>query len=282
MTPSEAIIHIRDLTVEAGGQRVLSIDRLELVSGERVAIIGNSGAGKTTLLRMIKGYVQPTRGSVHVLGEPLPIRDGAKRRTYHRQIGMIHQQFDLIGRESVWQNVCHGRLGYVSLFRSIFGLFEHGDRERCRAAIEEVHLEDKLGRQARSLSGGEMQRVAIARALAQNPTILLADEPVSSLDPTLAEEILSLLVTIDTRHPLTLLMSLHHPGLANRYAERILALKDGSIIWDGPSTELSESKVNEIYGRDWTRGDRNGQPDKEGRKFPGWSGGSQGFAVAGS
>ncbi len=282
MTPSEAIIHIRDLTVEAGGRRVLSIDRLELVSGERVAIIGNSGAGKTTLLRMIKGYVQPTRGSVHVLGESLPIRDGAKRRSYHRQIGMIHQQFDLIGRESVWQNVCHGRLGYVSLLRSIFGLLERADRERCRAAIEEVHLDDKLDRQARSLSGGEMQRVAIARALAQNPTILLADEPVSSLDPTLAEEILSLLVTIDARHPLTLLMSLHHPGLANRYAERILALKDGIIIWDGPSTELSESKVNEIYGRDWTRGARNGQPEEEERKFPDWSGGSQGFAVAGS
>ena len=279
MTSLENIIHIQDLTVEVGGLHILSIDQLSLAKGERVAIIGNSGAGKTTLLRIIKGYIQPPCGKVHVLGESLPISNRAKRRSHHRQIGMIHQQFDLIGRESVWENVCHGRLGYVSFFRSAFGLFEPADLKRCKVAIEEVHLEDKLGRQARSLSGGEMQRAAIARARAQSPTILLADEPVSSLDPALAEEILALLVTIDSRHPLTLLMSLHHPRLAKQYAERIIGLKDGIIIWDGASDELSEAKINEIYGKNWDQENQNSQLEKEEKKLPHWSGGPQDFSV---
>jgi phosphonate transport system ATP-binding protein len=281
MTNPVPIIQLKGVEVHAGGRSILSINRLALFHGERVAFIGNSGAGKTTLLRMIKGHITPSRGDLQVLGETLPIRDRTRRRLFHRQIGMIHQQFDLIGRETVWENVCHGRLGYMPFLRSTFGLLAEEDRQICDHAMQEVHLEGKHGRQARTLSGGEQQRVAIARAMAQDPTLLLADEPVSSLDPALAEDILKLLVSIDDLHPLTLLMSLHHPALARRYAGRIIAMQEGSIIWDGPAKELSDERIRDIYGRDWSRGEGSDHQERKAQGTTGWSQGPQDFAVAG-
>ena len=282
MINSTPIIQMEGVEVEAGRRTILSIDRLELYAGERVAFIGNSGAGKTTLLRMIKGYVTPSCGRVHVLGESLPIRDRARRRLYHRQIGMIHQQFDLIGRESVRQNVYHGRLGYLPPLRSLLGLYTETDRRLCDHVIEETHLEGKQHRQARTLSGGEQQRVAIARAMAQDPSLLLADEPVSSLDPALAEDILDLLVSLDNLHQFTLLMSLHQPDLAKRYAGRVIAMKGGQVIWDGPATNLTKTKVEEFYERNGPRRGENGEPNGAlGHPAP-RPGSTEGHALAGS
>ncbi|MDA0999095.1 MAG: ATP-binding cassette domain-containing protein [bacterium] len=275
MTEKPAI-HLRDVHVQVEEGEILCIDELSIRHGERVAIVGNSGAGKTTLFRMLKGYVVPTAGKVEVLGVLLPLRDRSGIRAHHKKIGMIHQHFDLIGRETVWQNVYHGRLGHIPLYRSFLSMCTEKDQEACERAIQEVDLSDKLEREARSLSGGEQQRVAIARALAQEPDILLADEPVSSLDPVLAESILSLLVSISQTYRLTLLMNLHLPELAKLFAERIIAMKRGSVIWDGTPEELSPEKVHEIYGKAHFPGDRNGQhAAAEKRIFP-WANGYQG------
>lgn len=276
------IIQMKDVAVHAEGRDILSIDRLEIASGERVAFIGNSGSGKTTLMRMLKGYVTPTRGEVTVLGQSLPIPERKKIRQHHRQIGMIHQHFDLIGQETVWQNVYHGRLGYVPLLNSILSRFTEGDREICMQALREVRLEDKMNRYARTLSGGEQQRVAIARTLAQEPTIFLADEPVSSLDPGLSEDILDLLVSVCDTYHLTLLISLHLPELARRYAERIIAMRGGMIIWDGLPEELSGEMIQEIYGRDQVvRGGGNGRFERTNGVHLAWPQEYQGHPVPG-
>ncbi len=243
----EVVIHVENARVEVEGRTILSIEELRVARGERIAVIGNSGSGKTTLMRMLKGYVPCTEGKVVVLGDIFPIRESRKMKAHHRHIGMIHQHFDLIGRETVWQNVYHGRLGYVSLLRSALGICSERDLQICAKAIDEVHLGGKQERFARTLSGGEQQRVAIARALAQEPTILLADEPVSSLDPALAEDILGLILSVCDAYDLTLLMSLHLPELGRRYASRILAMRDGRIVWDGSSDALCGDKIREIY-----------------------------------
>ncbi len=276
------IIQMKDVAVHAEGRDILSIDCLEIAAGERIAFIGNSGSGKTTLMRMLKGYVMPSRGTVSVFGQSLPIPDRKKIRQYHRQIGMIHQHFDLIGRETVWQNVYHGRLGYVPFLNSLFGRFTDVDRRICMQALREVRLEDKLDRCARTLSGGEQQRVAIARTLAQEPTIFLADEPVSSLDPGLSEDILDLLVSVCDAYHLTLLVSLHLPELARRYAKRIIALRGGKIIWDGLPEELSGEMIQEIYGRNGVvRGDGNGRLERTNGVHLAWQHGYQGHPVPG-
>lgn len=281
MSP-EVIIRLEDVAVRGDDRDILSIERLEIARGERVAIIGDSGSGKTTLMRMLKGYITPSRGCVEVLGAPVPLGSRTRMRRYHRQIGMIHQHFDLIGRESVWQNVYHGRLGYVPFLRSFLGRFSQGDREICMQALKEVRLEDKLNRSARTLSGGEQQRVAIARALSQEPTILLADEPVSNLDPALSGDILDLLVEICDAYRLTLLISLHLPELARRYAERIIAMQAGKIVWQGLSEELSEEKIREIYGRGKRNGEGNERLERTNGFHMAWGHGIQGHPVPGS
>ncbi len=281
MSP-EVIIRLKDAVVRRDGQDILSIDSLEITRGERVAFIGNSGSGKTTLMRMLKGYITPTRGHVEVMGAPVPLGNRARMRGYHRQIGMIHQHFDLIGRESVWQNVYHGRLGYVPFLRSFLGRFDKGDREICMRALKEVRLDDKLYRSARTLSGGEQQRVAIARTLSQEPTIFLADEPVSNLDPALSEDILDLFGTICVAYRLTLLISLHLPELARRIADRIIAMKAGEIVGQGLPEELSEEKISEIY----ERGERNGEGydrlERTNEFHMSWGHGAKGHLVPGS
>ena len=279
--PKEVVIQIEDARVEMEGRTILSLDHLEVSRGERVAVIGNSGSGKTTLMRMLKGYVPCQEGKVVVMGDVFPIKDTQKMKTHHRHIGMIHQHFDLIGRETVWQNVYHGRLGYVSLLKSMLGICSQRDLQICAQAIHEVHLEDKQRRFARTLSGGEQQRVAIARALAQEPAILLADEPVSSLDPALSEDIMDLLVSVCDAYELTLIMSLHLPELARKYADRILAMKNGKIMWDGSSDSLSNDRICEIYEFMGTNGVVNGNGTRASRSAFTWPYGWQGQPLPG-
>ncbi len=277
--PREAVIRVENARVTKAGRTILSVDRLEISRGERVAVIGESGSGKTTLMRMLKGYAPCEEGRVVVLGDALPIRERRRMKAHHRRIGMIHQHFDLIGRETVWRNVWHGRLGCVSLLGSALGVRSARDLAVCGRAIREVRLDDKRLRSARTLSGGEQQRVAIARALAQEPTVLLADEPVSSLDPALAEEVLELLLSVCAAHDLTLLMSLHLPALARKYADRILAMRGGEIIWDGSSDSLSDETMDEIYGFTGANGASNGSGAGAGRIAFAWPYGWRGRPV---
>ncbi len=247
------MIHIEYLQVHYHHKApVLSIDRLRIDRGERVAVIGPSGAGKSTLLRSIKGYVRPSQGKIEVMGvNPWTARRRERRRV-GRRIGLIYQQFHLAPRLSVLQNVLCGRLGMTSTWRSLLGWFSPEDRRACWSAICEVGLNEQVHQRADSLSGGERQRVAVARVLAQEPSIILADEPVSSLDPAWAEDVLKLIAEIQTHHEATLVMSLHQPLLARRFAQRIVALRSGRVVFDGPPAALTDARLEELYRGDNT------------------------------
>ncbi len=242
------MIKIEYLEVRYGrNPPVLSIDKLNIERGERVAIIGPSGAGKSTLLRTIKGYKRPSQGKVEVMGVNMATARRRERRPVNRRIGVVYQQFHLVKRLSVARNVLCGRLGLTSRWRSLLGIFSAEDRAIAWSAICEVGLSKKVHQRADTLSGGEQQRVAVARALAQQPTIILADEPVSSVDPAWAEDVLELIIEVQTHHEATLVMSLHQPDLARRFAQRIIGLRDGRVVFDGAPAELNDTRLKELY-----------------------------------
>jgi phosphonate transport system ATP-binding protein len=229
------------------GPLVLAIDHLTIAAGERIALVGPSGSGKTTLLRLLNGSLSPTSGAAVILGERLvPGRRPAREQ--RRRIGMIYQDFALVERASVFDNVLYGRLGYAHPWLSLIGHFAAEDRARALAALGEVGLQDQADQRVDALSGGQRQRVAIARVLAQEPALILADEPISNLDPALTEGILSLLVAASTRRGATLLMSLHQPQLARQHADRAIGISAGRIVFDGPTDRLTPLALHVVYG----------------------------------
>lgn len=234
-------------------QAALQIDHLVIGRGERVAIIGPSGSGKTTLLRLLNGAIRPTRGEVFILGRRL-VAGRRQPREERRRVGMIFQSFALVERASVYDNVLFGRLGHARPWLSLVGHFSARDREIAYAAVREVGLLEQLEQRADSLSGGQRQRVAIARVLAQEPEIILADEPVSNLDPALTEDILGLLAEASDRRGATLIMALHQPRLATGHAGRVIGIGDGRVICDQASSKLTEEALRTIYGRPFALG----------------------------
>jgi phosphonate transport system ATP-binding protein len=202
------------------------------------------------LLRAIKGYVRPSRGKIEVMGVNQWTAARRERRALRQRSGLIYQQFHLARRLTVLQNVLCGRLGVTSRWRSLFGWFSKDDLRVAWSAICEVGLQEHVHRRADTLSGGEQQRVAVARAMAQQPAIILADEPVSSLDPAWAEDVLDLITTVQTRHQATLVMSLHQPQWARRFARRIVALKSGRIVFDGAPAGLNDARLEDLYRGD--------------------------------
>jgi phosphonate transport system ATP-binding protein len=229
-------------------QPILDIDRLVISQGERVALVGPSGAGKTSLLRLINGYLRPTTGSLYVKGIEINARN-ARRRDIRRRVGFVFQGFNLVERATVIENVLWGRLGYTNTLASLLGRFSQQDKQTAMQAIAAVDLLNQMTQRCDTLSGGQQQRVAIARVVAQEPEIILADEPVSSLDPALADEVLTLLVEVSSKRSTTLVMSLHQPALARRYARRIIGLRGGRVVWDTAATELPETAVQSLYER---------------------------------
>lgn len=229
-------------------QTALTVDHLTVTSGERVAIVGPSGSGKTTLLRLLNGGLPVERGEIFVLGKRL-LPGRRQPREQRRRVGMIFQDFALVERASVLDNVLFGRLGYAQPWLSLVGRFSERDREIAGAAIREVGLLEQLRQRADVLSGGQRQRVAIARVLAQEPEIVLADEPVSNLDPGLTADILEILVQASERRGATLVMALHQPRLAVAHAERVIGVKDGRIVLDERSERLSDHALRSVYGR---------------------------------
>ena len=232
------------------GRPVLSLESLRISGGESVAIIGPSGAGKSTLLRTLKGYVQPRHGKVEVLGVNLTCASRSARRAVNQRIALIYQQFHLVRRLSVLENTLCGRLGHTSRWRSLLGLFTPEDLRIAWSAISEVGLAEKVHQRADTLSGGEQQRAAVARATAQQPDLILADEPVSSLDPAWAAEVLELLVEVQSHHQATLVMTLHQPQLARRFAKRIIGLRAGRVVLDRPAADVTDSALHNLYGPD--------------------------------
>ena len=218
--------------------------------GEFLVIIGLSGSGKSTLLRCINRLIEPTSGQVLWDGVDVTAANNTELRRIRRQIGMIFQHFNLVTRSSVLTNVLTGRLGYVGSMRSILGRWSRADRERAYENLELVGIGDKAHNRADELSGGQQQRVGIARALMQEPRLLLADEPVASLDPATSHSVLKYVELLNRERGVTVLCSLHFLSLARTYGTRIIALKDGELVFEGLPAEIDEARFKEIYGEE--------------------------------
>jgi len=218
--------------------------------GEFLAIIGLFGSGKSTLLRCINRLIDPTEGRVLWDDVDVTAAKGAELRHIRRQIGMIFQQFNLVKRSTVMTNVLSGRLGYADPWWSLVHRFPVEDRERAHTALDRVGISEKADNRADQLSGGQMQRVGIARALMQEPRLMLADEPVASLDPVLAHSILQYLELLNRQDGITVLCSLHFLDLVHRYASRVIGLKAGELVFDGLPAELTRARFKEVYGEE--------------------------------
>ncbi len=231
------------------GFQALENINLENKDGEFVAIIGLSGAGKSTLLRTINKMNAATSGQVLVNDKDVSKLEGKELRELRRSIGMIFQSFNLVKRASVYKNVLAGRVAYHSTFKTLFGIFPEEDKIMALEALEKMGILDKAYERADRLSGGQQQRVALARALAQNPKIILADEPVASLDPITTLAVMDDFKRINKDYGITIVANMHHVDLAVKYADRIIGLQAGKLVYDGPSDAIDEEKLIQIYGR---------------------------------
>ncbi len=211
------------------------------------AIIGSSGAGKSTLLRCINRLVEPTSGSITLDGVEITALQGVALRNMRRSIGMIFQNFNLIDRLSVMENVLAGRLGFVSFFQAASRRYPQEDIDRAFRLLERVGLHDYVNKRADTLSGGQRQRVGVVRALMQEPKLLLADEPTASLDPKTSVQILELIGDISVELGLPVLLNIHNVSQARQFAQRIVGLRFGTIIFDGAPADLDEAALDRIY-----------------------------------
>jgi phosphonate transport system ATP-binding protein len=225
----------------------------EVPDGQFLAVIGLSGSGKSTLLRCINRLVEPTRGKVIWNGEDVTAAAQEDLRQVRRRIGMVFQHFNLVHRSTVLTNVLAGRLGYVNPALSILNRFPKEDVRKAVAQLERVGLAEKAKARADELSGGQQQRVGIARAMMQDPEMILADEPVASLDPVLAHSIMQYLERINTEDQVTVLCSLHFLDLVHRYADRAIALNKGELVFDGEPKTIDDDRFKAIYGQEAER-----------------------------
>jgi len=228
----------------------------EVADGEFLIIIGLSGSGKSTLLRCINRLIDPTEGQILWDGVDITAAEQTELREIRRQIGMIFQHFNLVKRSPVLTNVLAGRLGYVNPWSSLLHRFPDEDRKMALAALERVGIADQAYKRADELSGGQQQRVGIARALMQQPRMILADEPVASLDPVLAHSILEQLEKLNQEEEITIMCSLHYLDLVQQYATRVIGLRDGEIVYRGTREEIramTDEEFKEIYGKEAVR-----------------------------
>lgn len=232
------------------GHTALRDISFDVQEGEFIAIIGLSGSGKSTLLRCINRMHDVTSGKILFRGKDITDLQGEELRKHRQECGMIFQHFNLVKRRSVMDNVLSGMLGSASIWRSILGQFTEEDRARALSNLEIVGIAEKAPVRADALSGGQQQRVAIARALMQDPSIILADEPVASLDPATSHSVMNYLEAINKKLGKTVLCNLHFMSLVRRYATRAIALKDGIIVFDGDPQEITVARFKEIYGED--------------------------------
>jgi phosphonate transport system ATP-binding protein len=251
------MLEVKNLTkIYEDGTVALREVTFKVEDGEFLVIIGLSGSGKSTLLRCINRLIEPTEGQIFWDGEDITRLDPSELRRMRRQIGMIFQQFNLVKRSTVLTNVLAGRLGYVSQWGSLLHRFPKKDREMARAALERVGIADQAHKRADELSGGQQQRVGIARALMQQPKIILADEPVASLDPVLAHSILGYLEQLNQEEGISILCSLHYLDLVQRYATRVIGLREGQIVYRGTRDDIramTDEEFKEIYGEEAVR-----------------------------
>lgn len=248
------MLRIKNLTkVYEDGTVALKDVSFEVPDGQFVAVIGLSGSGKSTLLRCINRLIEPTSGEIWWNDVQLSHITGEELRRARRKIGMIFQHFNLVDRSTVLTNVLSGRLGYVNPLASVLNRFPAEDVQRAYTSLERVGIRDKAQNRADELSGGQRQRVGIARALMQEPGLLLADEPVASLDPALAHSIMRHLLSINREDQITVLCSLHFLDLVQQYSTRAVALNQGRLVFDGTPEEIDDDRFIEIYGQEAER-----------------------------
>ncbi|MBX4148791.1 phosphonate ABC transporter ATP-binding protein [Paenibacillus lautus] len=244
------MIEIRNVSkTYANGTKGLNHINLTIGRGEFVAIVGLSGAGKSTLLRSMNRLHDITEGNIVIDGKSITAAKGKELRRIRRDIGMIFQSFNLVKRSSVLRNVLAGRVGYHSTLRTLLGRFPKADVDLAFQALDRVGIVQKAYARADELSGGQQQRVAIARVLAQEAKIILADEPVASLDPLTTKQVMDDLKRINAESEITTIVNLHSIDLARQYATRIIGLRAGEVVFDGPVSEATDERFTEIYGR---------------------------------
>ncbi|MFW5827251.1 MAG: phosphonate ABC transporter ATP-binding protein [Alkalispirochaeta sp.] len=238
------------------GTQALKDVSFSVEPGEFLVVIGLSGSGKSTLLRCTNRLIEPTSGEIIWDDTDITTADSGVLRTVRRRIGMIFQHFNLVKRLSVMNNVLSGRLGYMDSWKSALYRFDKADRQNAMRALERVGLTEQAYKRASELSGGQQQRVGIARALMQEPQIILADEPVASLDPVLAHTILGYLERLNKEDGITVICSLHYLDLVQRYATKVIGLKDGRVVYRGTGADIrkmTDAEFKEIYGEDAER-----------------------------
>ncbi len=235
------------------GDLALNNVTLSVPAGQVLALIGPSGAGKSTLIRCVNRLVEPTSGSVVLDGSDITRVRGKALREARRQIGMIFQSYALVERLSVMENVLSGRLGSVGFWRSWFRRFPEADIRQAIGLLERVGLESMLDKRGDALSGGQKQRVGIARALMQNPKLLLVDEPTASLDPKTSRQIMRLICELCAEQHLATIINIHDVALAQQFVHRVVGLRAGAVVYDGPPEGLTQDVLTTIYGEeDWT------------------------------
>jgi phosphonate transport system ATP-binding protein len=244
-------IEVRELRkVFPNGHEALKQVSFSIPKGQMVSIIGRSGAGKSTLLRCLNGILPATSGTVMINGIDVTTASIQERRELRRRIGFVYQEFNLVDRSSAFRNVIAGRLGQMTPWKSVLGIFPRQDRLIALNSLDRVQLLHKAEQRADRLSGGEKQRVAIARALSQEPWLILADEPVASLDPELAHEVMGFLRKAATNEQLPVLVNIHDVALAQEYSDRIIGIAEGLVEYDGSPEGLTPEVLRRIYRRD--------------------------------
>ncbi|PIU00779.1 MAG: phosphonate ABC transporter ATP-binding protein [Bdellovibrionales bacterium CG10_big_fil_rev_8_21_14_0_10_45_34] len=246
---SDIILKISQLSKTfPNGVQALKNVSFEVKRGEFLVVIGLSGSGKSTLLRCINQLHQPSSGQILFNGQDITYLEGRKARELRTKIAMIFQQFNLIGRKSVLNNVLMGRLSKTNTLKSLFDLFSEKDVAQSKEYLKLVGIEQKAFIRANQLSGGQQQRVAIARALNQKPEMLLADEPVASLDPATCHTVMDYLEKVNKELGITIVCNLHFLSLVRQYATRVIALKGGELVYDGSPNDISDTWFQTIYG----------------------------------
>lgn len=219
----------------------------DIPRGEFLVVVGLSGAGKSTLLRTINRMHEISSGEITIEDEPISSYKGQSLRLLRRKIGMIFQDFNLIKRSTVQRNVLSGRVSYYPTWKSVLNLFSTADKDRAIRALERVNLTEKLYTRADELSGGQQQRVAIARTLMQDPKVILADEPVASLDPLTTQTVMDILKRLNQEDGITVIVNLHSVALARQYADRIVGLRAGAVVYDKEIADVTEADLTKIY-----------------------------------
>lgn len=244
------MIELRNVSkMYPNGTTGLNKINLSFAKGEFIVIVGLSGAGKSTLLRSINRLHDISEGDILINGQSITKAKGKQLRLIRRNVGMIFQSFNLVKRSTVLRNVLAGRVGYHSTFTTLTGRFPERDMNLAFEALDRVNIVEKAYSRADELSGGQQQRVAIARVLAQEAKIILADEPVASLDPLTTKQVMDDLKKINTELGITTIVNLHYVDLARQYATRIIGLRAGQVVFDGPVGEATDERFAEIYGR---------------------------------